>query len=722
MTVSPISFEIKSQLAKLLATENLTVRHNPNARTAYFNTQNRELVLPVWQNISEDLYDMLVVHEVGHALDTPTDAWMTAIDKIAGEHFTSPTDKNKMAVKGFLNVIEDARIDKLQKRRYPGSKRNYVNGYKELYERDFFGIAKKDVNSLTFIDRINVFFKHGACFNIQFTDEERVFIRRIEKAETFDDVISITNEVFGFSIEKRDFKKNEVSSEQDLDDIIDELDQQTTYDQDIDLNEEEDASSDMDMDGDDVITDEDDIDTDDVSDMIESSDKTEDQQTMHEELDIPETEKNAEEFMKNIVVDQNVSYIYVNTPEFQHSNIVDDYKVVMKDIYPQYLYTSKHDSKHTIRIEEFLSFKRKEMDTISFMVKEFEMKKSADAYARTTVSKTGILDTNKLHSYMYNDDIFRKMSIVPNGKNHGFFMLLDWSGSMLSDLKSTIKQLISLVLFCKRIQVPFEVYTFLSGDRYNNTKECLKDRNEAHINFHNFKMRNILSSRMDTKTLNDALVCLWFATYGYKYKNDDMDSTPLNQAILASDVLINDFRKKNKLQVVNTIVLTDGGSDPCHLSSKVFEQHSKKNEEYRFFVRDHVTRKTYEAGHNLYGHKVTEIFLKMLKERTDCNLVGFFLTRSMNQSYGLLNIDYSLRTVLSKKFKEDLFIKLDTVGYDEYYCVNVRQMTQNQDDTLNVNSNMTPKGILKQFMKFSEKKTVNRVMLTTFINRVTKAA
>jgi hypothetical protein len=201
-----------------------------------------------------------------------------------------------------------------------------------------------------------------------------------------------------------------------------------------------------------------------------------------------------------------------------------------------------------------------------------------------------------------------------------------------------------------------------------------------------------------------------------------MDSTPLNQAILASDVLINQFRQKNKLQVVNTIVLTDGVSDPIHVSANAYHQHSTKNREFRFFIRDHVTKKMYDSGHNTYGHKVTEIFLKMLKERTGCNLVGFFLTRSMGKSYNLLGIDYSMRDKLSKKFKEDLFIKLDTVGYDEYYCVNVRQMALNQNDTLNVNSDMTQKGILKQFIKFSEKKSVNRALLTTFINRVTKAA
>ena len=69
------------------------------------------------------------------------------------------------------------------------------------------------------------------------------------------------------------------------------------------------------------------------------------------------------------------------------------------------------------------------------MVKEFEMKKSADAYARATTSKTGMLDMGQLHTYKYNDDIFAKVTTLPGAKNHGLVMFLDWSGSMAGNLK-----------------------------------------------------------------------------------------------------------------------------------------------------------------------------------------------------------------------------------------------------------------------------------------------
>ena len=69
-----IKHEIKSQLAKLLATEDLVVEHR-KVETAEFNVQTRVLTLPLWDKASENVIDMLVSHEVGHALYTPDEDW-----------------------------------------------------------------------------------------------------------------------------------------------------------------------------------------------------------------------------------------------------------------------------------------------------------------------------------------------------------------------------------------------------------------------------------------------------------------------------------------------------------------------------------------------------------------------------------------------------------------------------------------------------------------------
>ena len=61
--------EVKGKLAKLLATENLLIEHR-NVETAQFDVVRRVLTLPVWNISSESVYDLLVSHEVGHALFT----------------------------------------------------------------------------------------------------------------------------------------------------------------------------------------------------------------------------------------------------------------------------------------------------------------------------------------------------------------------------------------------------------------------------------------------------------------------------------------------------------------------------------------------------------------------------------------------------------------------------------------------------------------------------
>ena len=189
-----------SLLAKLLATENITVQQTPGIKTAMFDLKGRVLMLPLWQGISDDLRDLLIVHETGHALDTPdAETYKKAYEGITARVFPNETVSKSLqsTVQGFLNVVEDARIDKRQKRRYPGSRKNYLIGYKELVERDFFGTARRDINTMNFIDRLNIWFKGGNIHSkIDFTPEERVFVKKAENLETFDEVVSLTEEIY----------------------------------------------------------------------------------------------------------------------------------------------------------------------------------------------------------------------------------------------------------------------------------------------------------------------------------------------------------------------------------------------------------------------------------------------------------------------------------------------------------------------------------------------
>ena len=177
-----INQEVKGTLARLLATENLTVEHR-QVTTAYFDVEQRILCLPIWKHASDTVYDLLVGHEVGHALYTPADGLNTDVPK------------------SFINVLEDARIEKMMKRTYPGLRRSFFDGYKELWNDDFFGVKHEELEDLPLIDRINLYFKGNR--SMPFAEEENIWVEKVANTKTFKDVVDLANEMYGHAKEKQ---------------------------------------------------------------------------------------------------------------------------------------------------------------------------------------------------------------------------------------------------------------------------------------------------------------------------------------------------------------------------------------------------------------------------------------------------------------------------------------------------------------------------------------
>ena len=102
------------------------------------------------------------------------------------------------------------------------------------------------------------------------------------------------------------------------------------------------------------------------------------------------TEEAARESLKSIVIQSNMKYIHIDLPDYDITTIVDDYKKVMEDMHKDLTQRDLYNSDYTKKLtQNYQAWRQKENDTISFMVKEFEMKKSADTYARQSISKTG---------------------------------------------------------------------------------------------------------------------------------------------------------------------------------------------------------------------------------------------------------------------------------------------------------------------------------------------
>ena len=177
--------EKKSTLAKLLATENIEVQEN-SASTASFDVKNRILTIPIFkkEHKSKNVYDMLVGHEVAHALWTPSDSWEKMKDK---------TDEYR----SFVNVLEDCRIDKKIQKRYPGLQEDYKKGFKKLYKDNFFKTKGRKLSDYLLIDKINLWFKSSKTLPLAFDKKENIFVKLVDGLKTFEEVKELATEILG---------------------------------------------------------------------------------------------------------------------------------------------------------------------------------------------------------------------------------------------------------------------------------------------------------------------------------------------------------------------------------------------------------------------------------------------------------------------------------------------------------------------------------------------
>ena len=189
-----LTHEVRGSLARCLATENIVVEHR-NVMTAMFDVEKRVLTLPNWKKASDEVYQMLVLHEISHAIWTDNIDWTINYPEVP---------------KDVVNILEDVRVEKLCKRKYPGSSKHFYNGYNELNADDFFSTKEENLDKLSFIDRINLYYKIGAFHNICFNDEENEYLTRASQTETFDEVLKLAREITEYVKNKKEEQESNV--------------------------------------------------------------------------------------------------------------------------------------------------------------------------------------------------------------------------------------------------------------------------------------------------------------------------------------------------------------------------------------------------------------------------------------------------------------------------------------------------------------------------------
>lgn len=701
--------QTKSLLAKLMATENIIVEQR-NVNTASFDTKNRILTVPVLDsNISGYLYDLFMGHEVGHALYTPENGFDIA-------------EENKIP-KSIINVVEDSRIERKIKNKYPGIRSSFVRGYRELVEKDFFTTKDIDLNSMNFIDRVNMYTKGGPTQGILFSDVEKVLVDKVENTQTYDDVVAVSLEIVEYMKQEQEKKNEQMALEaltQKLDSSEMELDNSDDYDeidnlpQDNSGDEESDEETDMDAMG------------------GAGSD-------LGEESTI--TSHTDEAFRKNEskLFANNKTFYYGNIPSVDLDKAVVPYKVLWKrydfeckklQAYYQDLYRNNSFKVHGYDFEKLQKLRTEAKKVVSYLAKEFEMRKNADQLKRASVAKTGELNMSKIYSYGFAEDLFKKITVLPGGKSHGLIMFLDWSGSMGGHLENTVKQLISLILFCKKVNIPYEVYAFTSeyDELYHQTPK------EGDLRIHPFKLLNLFSSKMSASELKNATAALIsMAPYrGYRPRFFGMGGTPLTEAIISAMKIVPEFQKSYKLQIVNTVFLTDG--DGHRINSIIYKNEngkltdgygemSEKDSHYsvqkNLVIRDPITKEEIRCEQHR-GRELTSDYIKMLKKRTNCNIVGFYVLGG--REFGREVHEFFPRTAdydkLKSQFRKNKSIVVTSSGYDEYYLLRSEGLNTEDDVEFEVKENTTTRGLVSAFNKYAGNRLSSRVVLNRFIGMI----
>ena len=709
----------KSLLAKLMATENLTVEQR-DVPTAFFDTKSRLLVIPkLDNNISDILYDLFLGHEVGHALYTPTEGWMQI--------------KEMGLSRSVVNVVEDARIERKIKNKYPGIRNSFVRAYRELMEKNFFETKGLDLNDLNFIDRANLFFKGGPSQGINFTEFEKTLITDIDTTVTYEDVIAVSKKVMEYLKEENEERKksrdesgesdDEEYGENEDDDLADDDSYGSLTSNFGDLGDED--GEEADDAGDEY---ESDTDTDTEDDEIPSSEtKAGGHHSTSDEV-ISHTDEALEKNQSRLYSSEDSNYVYANIPDIDTDKVIVPHKVLWNRF--------RNFDSDIGDPKAFQKHRKDSLKVVSYLVKEFELRKNAEQMKRASISKTGELNMDKVYSYSFNEDIFKKITVTPGGKSHGLVMFIDWSGSMHRHLHNTVKQLLNLIMFCKKVNIPYEVYGFSTEyDEYYCPKPVVGD-----IAMHHHRLLNFFSSKMTLAEHNFAATSMLYISKFPRYAPTwlRMAGTPLNETIICAMKIVPEFQKKNKLQIVNTVFLTDGEG---HSLNSVYEEFTRSYEDEngiinsrvaitpsksvrpkdKFVIR-HPNSKHEEIvrGEEVYRRALTSAYLQMLKNITKTNILGFYVLSSreirsqIDTFFGAaVNVDK-----LTAEFRKTKALTVTSAGYDEYYLLRSEGLDTDEDVEFDVKENATTRGLVTAFSKYANNRVTNRVVLNRFIGMI----
>jgi hypothetical protein len=500
------------KLARIMAGEKLDVLHG-NYPTASFDPQNRVLRLPIWEDADKDVYNLLVVHEVGHALYTPRDWSHDLKEEIPG------------CPQSILNIVEDIRIEKLIRREYPGTYGMFVRAYQKMLDANRFGIDGLDPNTLGFLNKLNIHAKCGNLVPLNFDEDEQKMVDIAMQIETWDDTLRVTKILAEFA-EQRDQQKSQ--GQGDSESSGDDQDEQQQGDGEGQEGEGNQSSSDK-------------------NDKPSSGDDQDEQQQGEDE---GAKQAVPEHMQKNSDVSTDSSM----RQSEEDMALGQDTRVLR--VTRQAAHATVHKSAlHTNDRFAYKRFQRSNKAFVQRMVNEFNVRQHARKQKKIEIAKSGQIDPVKLPMYNISDDIFVRYGIDPQSQNHAICMYLDCSGSMVdyNRIEFVAREVGVMAEFCRTLKIPFQVYGWTSG-HWNHSSY---GRGTGYFNnISNNRMQLWIDSTMAPVKYKAAIGALQEIVEGKH--SIIMGGTPLTEAKAAAAIISEEYKREHDADKLHVIFLTDG--------------------------------------------------------------------------------------------------------------------------------------------------------------------
>ena len=709
MTIAKSSLDSLSVLSRCLATENISVRQDSSAQTASFDLESRVLTLPVWENMNRNQYDMLIGHEVAHALYTPADVWGATIDAFNGD---------KALFQRVVNIIEDERIERMIKAKFPGLRRDFHVGYERFAENDLFNIADKNISELHFMDPF---------MDVPFSAEERSILDRFTANKSFDDVLALARELYDAAQEDMQ-NDDQGETEQGEGEGEGETINSDAAGQSMDQDGEEEG------DAGDAGNGQGEAEGDDAGESkgegtMESAEDGEDDGTSAEGEDGNAPGAGSEQgeggqgttigstsdAMNDNLAAQTRS---ANRPMQENDT---QYKVFPQESAEKFVVSSaditkiigvtKNEDACRANLTQFRNDSKK---IVNQMVQQFQRKCAADEWKRTETSKTGRLDINKVHSYKFNDDIFLSQTEVADGKSHCIVFFIDWSASMRDILMPSMQQVVNQVDFCKKAGIDFRVVAFSDRFNWGDDQPEWVDGENAVVHDH-FALLEFCDSRMNKRAFERGMLNLWMmgcnagnhCEYNgvapmwedmHAHRQLGLGGTPLHSALVSAASLVNEFQAATRSQIAHSIFVTDGdghgsfyGSGDCIIADDANKTQVVVEDSYR---------------------GVQDTLAKMLTKKISGKVINLYLTPSKQCNVYELQDQWK---------KEGWAPRTWTRGFSEWIDIKAQPVVNDDTAFDRVTAGDSLTKVRNAFMKGAAKKSASRNLINRVIDTISAA-